>query len=103
MTGEMRSMAVAQATQRSPALVWILNFILLGAGNLYGGAWISGILGLLILAVGIAVVILTVGFGSVVVGPIILICWIILSAIGHATVKRKNLRAIDRAFDQEKV
>jgi hypothetical protein len=98
MSNEMKSMAIAQASQKSAALVWVLNLIVLGTGNLYAGAWISGILGLVILGSAILFVVMTVGFGGVVAAPVMLVAWIILSIVGQSVLKRKNVRAIEGAF-----
>ncbi len=98
MSNEMKSMAIAQASQKSAALVWILNLIVLGTGNVYAGAWISGVLGLVVFGIAVLFVVLTVGFGGVVVAAVMLVAWIILSIVGQSVLKRKNVRAIESAF-----
>jgi hypothetical protein len=98
MSSEMKSMAMAQAAQKSVALVWILNFVVMGTGNLYAGAWISGVIGLLSFVCAFAIMVLTVGIGGIVVAPVMLVLWIILSIVGQNVLKRKNVRAVESAF-----
>lgn len=98
MASEMQRVLVAQASQKSAGLAWMLNLLFLGAGNLYAGAIVTGLLGLAILALMFLLVLITAGFGVIIAAPVWLLCWILFSLLAQRKIKKKNLRSIEGAF-----
>jgi TM2 domain-containing membrane protein YozV len=81
----------AKAERKSPVVLWLVNLVWPGLGNLVVGQTGLGILFGLLEWLCIAVAVVTLGFGAVV----LLINWIVASSVGHSRINRDYAAALD--------
>ena len=89
----------AKAEKKSPLLLWILNILWVGLGNLVIGQIFAGLsFGFvhLILVVCIGMGMAFGGFGLLLIVPVVFLCfvnWIAASAVGHQWINRRYMKA----------
>jgi hypothetical protein len=82
----------AKAEKKSPAVLWLVNLLWPGLGNLAVGQNTLGILFGLIQWLCIGLTIVTFGFGAIVLS----INWVTASAVGHAKLSQTYSDALRR-------
>ena len=82
----------AKAEKKSPVVLWLVNIVWPGLGNIVVGQTGLGILFGLLQWVCIGVAILTLGFGSI----LGLINWVVACTAGHSRINREYSEALAR-------
>lgn len=82
----------AKAEKKNPAVLWLVNIVWPGLGNIVVGQTPLGILFGLLQWVCIGIFIVTFGFG----GILLLINWVVASAVGHSRINRDYSEALAR-------
>jgi len=81
----------AKAKKKSPVVLWLVNLLWPGLGNLVVGQTGLGILFGLLQWVGVLVSIVTLGFGTI----LLVINWVVAGAVGHSRINRDYASALD--------
>jgi TM2 domain-containing membrane protein YozV len=82
----------ARAEKKSPVVLWLVNIIWPGLGNMVVGQTGLGILFGLLQWFCVAVAFITLGFGSVV----LLVNWAVASAVGHSRINTAYSKTLAR-------
>ena len=92
----------AKAEKKSPVLLWFLNILWPGLGNLVAGQILAGLVfGFvhLVLVVGMGFLSVLFGpFGLLPIVPGVFLCfinWIAASAVGHLWINRRYVKALE--------
>jgi len=81
----------AKAKKKSPVVLWLVNLLWPGLGNLVVGQTGLGILFGLLQWVGVLVSIVTLGFGTI----LLVINRVVAGAVGHSRINRDYASALD--------
>lgn len=81
----------AKAEKKSPVLLWVLNILWPGLGNLVAGQVVAGLVFGVVHWFFLLVTFLTSGLG----GFLCFINWITASAVGHQWINRRYVKVLD--------
>jgi TM2 domain-containing membrane protein YozV len=87
----------AKAERKSPVLLWVLNILWPGLGNLVAGQVVAGLIFGVAQWFFLLITFLTSGLG----GFLCFINWIVASAVGHQWINQRFVKALDEIQEKQ--